>query len=79
MTPGRPSATPPGLATLAARIFPASLSIVGPILLIGIGVIALLIATGHLVAVDFWTWYGHWWPALLILAGLALLAEWIRN
>jgi DUF4097 and DUF4098 domain-containing protein YvlB len=51
-------------------------SIVGPILLIGIGVIALLIATGHLAAVDFWTWYGHWWPALLILAGLALLGEW---
>jgi len=51
-------------------------SIVGPILLIGIGIIALLIATGRLVAVDFWSWYGHWWPLLLILGGLALLAEW---
>jgi DUF4097 and DUF4098 domain-containing protein YvlB len=51
-------------------------SIVGPILLIGVGIIALLIATGRLVAVDFWSWYGHWWPLLLILGGLALLAEW---
>jgi DUF4097 and DUF4098 domain-containing protein YvlB len=51
-------------------------SIVGPILLIGVGIIALLIATGRLVAVDFWSWYGHWWPMLLILAGLALLGEW---
>jgi len=51
-------------------------SIVGPILLIGVGVIALLIATGRLVAVDFWSWYGQWWPLLLILGGLALLAEW---
>jgi len=51
-------------------------SIVGPILLIGVGIIALLIVTGHLVAVDFWSWYGHWWPLLLILGGLGLLAEW---
>ena len=43
-------------------------SIVGPVLLIGVGIIALLIVTGHLVAVDFWSWYGHWWPLLLILA-----------
>ena len=32
--------------------------------------------TGHIAAGDFWAWYGHWWPLLLIGAGLALLAEW---
>lgn len=51
-------------------------SVVGPILLIGIGVVALLIATGHLAADQFWTWYSHWWPLLLIGAGLAMLGEW---
>ena len=61
---------------VAGAYVPRVPSIVGPILLIGVGIIALLIATGRLVAVDFWTWYGHWWPVLLILAGLALLGEW---
>ena len=51
-------------------------SIVGPIILIGIGVVALLMATGHIVASEFWAWYGHWWPLLLIAAGVALLGEW---
>ena len=61
---------------VAGAYVPRVPSIVGPILLIGVGIIALLIATGRLVAVDFCTWYGHWWPVLLILAGLALLGEW---
>jgi DUF4097 and DUF4098 domain-containing protein YvlB len=51
-------------------------SVVGPIILVGIGVIALLVATGHIAADDFWGWYGHWWPLLLIGAGLAMLGEW---
>lgn len=51
-------------------------SIVGPIILIGIGIVALLIYTGHLNSSDFWTWYARWWPLLLIGAGLALLGEW---
>jgi len=51
-------------------------SFVGPILLIGVGVIALLLVTGHIAAVEFWSWYGHWWPMLLIAAGLLLLGEW---
>jgi DUF4097 and DUF4098 domain-containing protein YvlB len=50
--------------------------VVGPILLIGIGIVALLVATGHIAGGDFWAWYGHWWPLLLIGAGLALLGEW---
>ena len=51
-------------------------SIVGPIILVGVGVIALLIMSGHIDAGTFWAWYGQWWPLLLIGAGLALLGEW---
>lgn len=51
-------------------------SIVGPVILIGIGIVALLVVSGHIGASEFWAWYGHWWPMLLILAGLGLLAEW---
>jgi DUF4097 and DUF4098 domain-containing protein YvlB len=51
-------------------------SVVGPIILIGVGLVAFLVVTGHIAAEGFWTWYAHWWPLLLIGAGLALLAEW---
>jgi DUF4097 and DUF4098 domain-containing protein YvlB len=51
-------------------------SMVGPVILICIGIIALLIMTGHIAAENFWGWYSRWWPIMLILAGLALLAEW---
>jgi DUF4097 and DUF4098 domain-containing protein YvlB len=51
-------------------------SVVGPVILICVGVIALLLATGHIDASSFSSWYGHWWPLLLIVAGLALLGEW---
>ena len=51
-------------------------SIVGPIILIGAGIVALLLMTGHINASEFWGWYSHWWPLLLIGAGLALLGEW---
>ncbi len=37
-------------------------SVVGPIILIGVGVVALLVVTGHIDAGNFWSWYGHWWP-----------------
>ncbi len=51
-------------------------SILGPMLLLGIGIFALL-ATTHIVdphALFFW--YGRWWPVLLILGGGVLLLEW---
>jgi DUF4097 and DUF4098 domain-containing protein YvlB len=51
-------------------------SVVGPVILVCIGVIALMVVTGHMDAGAFWSWYGRWWPLLLIGAGLALLAEW---
>jgi DUF4097 and DUF4098 domain-containing protein YvlB len=50
-------------------------SVVGPCLLVGIGIIALLLETGRLSAGAFWIWYSRWWPALLILVGLISLAE----
>jgi DUF4097 and DUF4098 domain-containing protein YvlB len=56
--------------------YPRVPSVVGPIILVGIGVIALMVVTGHLSAYEFWSWYGRWWPLLLIVAGLGLLAEW---
>ena len=51
-------------------------SVVGPVILIGVGIIALLVVTGRIGEGNFWTWYAHWWPLLLIVAGLALLGEW---
>ncbi len=51
-------------------------SIVGPLLLIAVGVIFFLIHTGRIAMVNFFGWYSHWWPLLLILIGLLRLAEW---
>ena len=51
-------------------------SVLGPILLIAIGVMFLLIQTGRLDHDRFWGWYGHWWPLLLVCAGVVVLAEW---
>jgi DUF4097 and DUF4098 domain-containing protein YvlB len=51
-------------------------SVVGPILLIAVGVVFLLLQTGHIDHRQFWDWYGHWWPLLLVCAGLIVLAEW---
>jgi len=51
-------------------------SLLGPIFLIGIGVVCLLLMTGKLDRAAFFGWYSHWWPILLIGAGVALLVEW---
>jgi DUF4097 and DUF4098 domain-containing protein YvlB len=51
-------------------------SVVGPVILIGVGVVALLVLSGYIPSIQFWSWYGHWWPLILIGAGLALLGEW---
>jgi DUF4097 and DUF4098 domain-containing protein YvlB len=63
-------------ASYIAAYGPRVPSVVGPIILISIGVIALLVLSGRIGAGDFWAWYGQWWPLLLIIAGLALLGEW---
>jgi DUF4097 and DUF4098 domain-containing protein YvlB len=51
-------------------------SILGPLVLITVGVIFLLIQTGHLQSYRFWEWYGRFWPLLLVGAGVILLLEW---
>src|SRR5580693_8575842 len=50
-------------------------SLIGPCVLMGIGIVALLLETGHLNRVGFWNWYAHWWPLLLIGIGLLALGE----
>lgn len=52
-------------------------SIVGPIILIVIGVVFLLMQTGRLDKHQVWDWYGHWWPVVLIGAGVVMFFEWI--
>lgn len=51
-------------------------SIVGPLLLIAIGVVFLLIQTGRISSMYFWSWYSRWWPLVLISAGVIMLLEW---
>ena len=63
-------------ASRVAAYGPRVPSIVGPIILSAVGVIALLMLTGRINSGQFWNWYGHWWPLLFIGAGLALLGEW---
>ncbi len=76
--PGRPSVDAMK-ASYVGAYGPRVPSVVGPIILIAVGVIALLLVTGHINSGQFWSWYGHWWPLLLIGAGLALLAEWAMD
>ncbi len=51
-------------------------SIVGPLLLVMIGIVFLLIQTGRISGRAFWDWYGHWWPVLFLAAGVIMLLEW---
>lgn len=50
-------------------------SIVRPLILVAIGVIALLIEMGRLAGYQVWNWYVQWWPLLLIAIGVVLLLE----
>jgi len=51
-------------------------SILGPVVLVAVGVIFLLVQTGRLDHARMWDWYGHWWPMLLVAAGVVVVAEW---
>jgi DUF4097 and DUF4098 domain-containing protein YvlB len=52
-------------------------SLVGPIILIAIGIVFLLVQTGHMESWRAWEWFGHWWPVILIAAGIGRLIEWM--
>ncbi len=51
-------------------------SIVGPILVITIGVLFLLVQLGKLPSHLVWNWFGNYWPLLLIGVGTVVLIEW---
>ncbi len=51
-------------------------SILGPILVITLGIVFLMVQTGHLESHHLWDWYSRFWPTLLVGAGVILLLEW---
>lgn len=51
-------------------------SVVGPVILISVGIISLLLVTGRINADQFWTVVERFWPLLLIGLGAIALAEW---
>ncbi len=66
-------------AARAQRYYQRSLrrpSMLGPVVLIVVGVLALLVETNTLSFVHVWDWYMRWWPLLLIAVGLLSLGEW---
>jgi DUF4097 and DUF4098 domain-containing protein YvlB len=66
-------------AARAQRYYQRSLrrpSMVSPVVLIVVGVLALLVETNTLSFVRVWDWYMHWWPLLLVGVGLLSLGEW---
>jgi DUF4097 and DUF4098 domain-containing protein YvlB len=51
-------------------------SVVGPLIILSIGLVFLLAQLGKLSWGQSLHWYGRWWPAVLIAAGIVLLLEW---
>jgi hypothetical protein len=51
-------------------------SILGPLVLITIGIVFLFVQTGHLQGYRLWDWYARFWPFLLVAAGVVMLLEW---
>jgi DUF4097 and DUF4098 domain-containing protein YvlB len=51
-------------------------SILGPVLLVSVGILFLLVQTGRLSSQHLWDWYSRFWPLLLVSAGILLLIEW---
>jgi DUF4097 and DUF4098 domain-containing protein YvlB len=54
-------------------------SLVGPLVLLGLGVVLLLDQTGRLSWAETLAWYSRWWPAVLIVAGIVLMIEWMLD
>ena len=51
-------------------------SVLGPLIIVAIGVAVLLVRSGKVSFAAFADWYGHWWPLLLVGAGVVMLIEW---
>jgi DUF4097 and DUF4098 domain-containing protein YvlB len=51
-------------------------SVLGPLLILSLGIVFLLAQLGHLSWAWSLDWFARWWPAVLIAAGLVLLLEW---
>ena len=51
-------------------------SLVGPLLVITVGVVFLLVQIGRFPAWALWSWYARWWPLLLVIIGVVRLGEW---
>jgi len=51
-------------------------SIVGPLVLLLLGILFLLVQAGRISWGRLIDWYGRWWPLVLIAAGMVLLLEW---
>jgi len=51
-------------------------SVVGPLLILALGVVFLLAQVGRISWSWSLDWFGRWWPAVLVVAGLILLLEW---
>ena len=51
-------------------------SILGPLLVLAIGTVALLVSIGKLPFLSLAYWYARWWPLLIVAAGLMLIGEW---
>ena len=54
-------------------------SVVGPILVIAVGVVFLLVQIGRLPATALWLWFARWWPLLLVIFGFVRLFEWLLD
>lgn len=54
-------------------------SILGPLLVIAIGVIFLLVQIGRLPSTALFFWFARWWPLLLVIFGFIRLLEWLLD
>jgi Toastrack DUF4097/LiaI-LiaF-like transmembrane region len=52
-------------------------SIFGPVMLVAVGIVLLLATTGRISFHSFGWWFVHYWPVILIVWGIAKLAEYI--
>ena len=56
---------------------PRRRSLIGPVIMIAIGVLFLLVNAGMLTAKSVFVWFAHYWPLIIILWGVVKLIEYI--